>query len=264
MNLFLQWNCKWKMLIEFLKNNTKMFALNRNIDLKKYFALTIVYLLFTQIAIAQTNDYLKEIKDELKKEWPHNRTINLVFHGHSVPTGYFRTPEVRTFDSYPFLLLKELKTIYPTAVINVITTSIGGENSTQGAKRFKKDVLVHKPDVLFIDYALNDRKIGLKQSRKNLEKMIKQALKKRTKIILMTPSPDISVDFLKPGGELDLFAQQIKSLAAKYKVGVVDSYGIFKQVSEQGKNIKDYMAQSNHPNEKGHQLIADGIMEYFK
>lgn len=241
-----------------------MFKLSRNTILKRSFVLAIVHLLFLQTIIAQTNDYLKDIKDELKKEWPHNRTINLVFHGHSVPTGYSRTPEVRTFDSYPFLLLKELKAVYPNAVINVITTSIGGENSTQGAKRFKKDVLIHKPDVLFIDYALNDRNIGLEQSKKNLEKMIKQALKKGTKIILMTPSPDISVDFLKPGSELDLFARQIKSLAAKYKIGVVDSYGIFKQAAEQGKNIKDYMAQSNHPNEKGHQLIADGIMEYFK
>jgi lysophospholipase L1-like esterase len=33
---------------------------------------------------------------------------------------------------------------------------------------------------------------------------------------------------------------------------------------EEGKNINDFMAQSNHPNEKGHQLIADGIMAYFK
>lgn len=241
-----------------------MLNLNRNRILKRSLVLALVHLLFLQTIVAQTNDYLKDIKDELKKEWPHNRTINLVFHGHSVPTGYFRTPEVRTFDSYPFLLLKELKAVYPNAVVNVITTSIGGENSTQGAKRFKKDVLIHKPDVLFIDYALNDRNIGLEQSKKNLEKMIKQALKKGTKIILMTPSPDISVDFLRPGSELDLFAQQIKGLAAEYKIGVVDSYGIFKHVAEQGKNIKDYMAQSNHPNEKGHQLIADGIMEYFK
>jgi acyl-CoA thioesterase I len=241
-----------------------LYNLNRNTILKRSFVVTIVHLFFLQTIIAQANDYLKEIKDELKKEWPHNRTINLVFHGHSVPTGYFRTPEVRTFDSYPFLLLKELKTIYPNAVVNVIITSIGGENSTQGAKRFKKDVLIHKPDVLVIDYALNDRKIGLEQSKKNLEKMIKQALKKKTKIILMTPSPDISVDFLKPGSELDLFAHQIKSLAAKYEIGVVDSYGIFKQVSEEGKSLKDYMAQSNHPNEKGHQLITNGIIEYFK
>jgi lysophospholipase L1-like esterase len=240
------------------KEDYKIETMNKRYIL--FFALLFSF----QSMIAQANNYLNEVKEELVKKWPQNRTINLVFHGHSVPTGYFRTPEVRTFESYPYLLLKALKSQYPNAVINVITTSIGGENSTQGQKRFKKEVLNHKPDVLFIDYALNDRKIGLDQSGKNLEKMIQQALKKGTKVILMTPSPDTSVDLLKSGNELELFAQQIKSLADKYKIGIVDSYGLFKHVVEEGKNINDFMAQSNHPNEKGHQLIADGIMAYFK
>jgi acyl-CoA thioesterase-1 len=103
-------------------------------------------------SIADPSSYLEDIKSELKKEWPGNRTINLVFHGHSVPAGYFKTPLVNTFDSYPFLLLKELKELYPYAIINVICTAIGGENSSQGETRFESDVLVHKPDVLFIDY----------------------------------------------------------------------------------------------------------------
>jgi acyl-CoA thioesterase-1 len=231
---------------------------------KNYFLFFVVLLFSFQAVKAQSNDYLKDIKEELLKKWPQNRTINLVFHGHSVPTGYFRTPEVRTFESYPFLLLKGLKEQYPNAVINVITTSIGGENSTQGQKRFKGEVLNHKPDVLFIDYALNDRKIGLEKAGKNLEKMIHSALKKDIKVILMTPSPDITVDLLKPDNELELFTKQIIALAEEYKIGVVDSYGLFKHLIEEGKDIKTFMAQSNHPNEKGHQLIADGMMAYFK
>lgn len=71
------------------------------------------------------SSYLDDNKSELKKKWPGNRTINLVFHGHSVPTGYFKTSCVNTLDSHPFLLLKELKEIYPYAVLNVICTAIG-------------------------------------------------------------------------------------------------------------------------------------------
>jgi lysophospholipase L1-like esterase len=239
----------------FLKNKT----MNRI-----YLTLALVCSLLIQTVVAQTTDYLNDIKEELGKKWPQNRTINLVFHGHSVPTGYFRTPEVRTLDAYPYVVLKELKQLYPNAVINVITTSIGGENSTQGAKRFKSDVLIHKPDVLFIDYALNDRKIGLEKSRQNLEKMIRAGQRKGIKIILMTPSPDLQVDLLKPENELELFAKQIISLAAKYKTGIVDSYGLFKQWVKEGKDLKPLMAQSNHPNEKGHYLIAQGILTYFK
>lgn len=225
------------------------------------------YCLVVLLALAQyvhaQSDYLQPIKEALQKKWPNNRTINLVFHGHSVPSGYFRTPEVRTLDAYPCLVLQELKKRYPYAVINVITTSIGGENSAQGEKRFKSDVLTHKPDVLFIDYALNDRKLGLAGSRKYMEKMIKAALKKKIKVILLTPSADQTVNLLQPGNELEQFATQLKELAAMYHIGLADSYSRFKQVLEEKKDLSTYMAQSNHPNRAGHELIAGEIMKLF-
>lgn len=140
------------------------------------YALSFIFFLFSiRECIAQANPatYLNQLKAELQKKWPDNRTINLVFHGHSVPTGYANTPYVHRLQAYPFLVLKMLNKKYPYSVVNVITTSIGGENSVQGEKRFKKEVLPMKPDVLFIDYALNDRSIGLVQARKADEKMIK-------------------------------------------------------------------------------------------
>lgn len=214
--------------------------------------------------IADPLDYLQDCKHELRKEWPKNRTINLVFHGHSVPTGYFKTPIVNTFESYPFQLLKQLKELYPYAVINVITTSIGGENSMGGEKRFESDVLVHKPDVLFIDYALNDRSIGLDKSAEAWSRMIEKATSKNIKVILLTPSPDESVNMFDPTNDLEKHSLQIKMLSKKYAVGLVDSYESFKQKMIAGDSISSYMSQVNHPNEKGHLLIANEIMKYFR
>jgi acyl-CoA thioesterase-1 len=208
--------------------------------------------------------YLTEIKSELRKEWPKNRTINLVFHGHSVPAGYFKTPMVNTLDSYPFQVLKELKAIYPYAAINIINTSIGGENSISGEKRFKSDVLSHNPDVLFIDYALNDRGIGLEKSHEAWSRMINKALKENIKVILLTPSPDQRVDILQSDNELEQYAQQIKRLSEEKGIGLVDSYQLFKNEVVLGDSLSSYMSQVNHPNEKGHQLISDEIMKYFK
>src|SRR5690348_9628508 len=114
--------------------------------MKKMYSVTLFFLLIGSLhsmAQADSATYLQDLKKELVKQWPQNRTINLVFHGHSVPTGYFRTPDVRTLDAYPHQVLKQLKALYPYAVINCITTSIGGENSVAGEKRFKKDVLTH-------------------------------------------------------------------------------------------------------------------------
>ncbi|SDC37531.1 SGNH/GDSL hydrolase family protein [Niabella drilacis] len=230
----------------------------------------LLLLLFTLPAImavraqADPQTYLGELKAALGKKWPANRTINLVFHGHSVPSGYFQTPAVHTLEAYPHQVLQQLKELYPYAVINVITTSIGGENSVQGRKRLKKDVLPHCPDVLFIDYALNDRAIGLEASRIAMEKMIRQALKKKIKVILMTASPDLAVDLLKQDNILNQFSQQLIRLAAKYRIGLADSYAAFYEQARSGKDVRDYMAQSNHPNEKGHRLIADRIMQWFQ
>jgi hypothetical protein len=215
------------------------------------------------IPLGEKDDYLHPVKQELLKQWPKNRTINLVFHGHSVPSGYFKTPDVRTLQSYPHLLLKELKQLYPYAVINTILTCIGGENAQQGAKRFKRDVLNHKPDVLFIDYALNDRRIGLEASRKSWEYMIKVALKKNIKVILLTATPDQKVDLADDKTDLQMLCNQIKEMSTEFKVGLVDSYAVFQKIHSDGGKLADYMSQVNHPNEQGHHLVVDGIMKYF-
>lgn len=232
--------------------------------MKLFYLLFTSIFLFTSQYLETKSDYLSDLKIELKKEWPGNRTINLVFHGHSVPAGYFKTPVVNTLESYPYLVLKELKTRYPYAVINVINTSIGGENSKSGAKRFESDVLIHKPDILFIDYALNDMGIGLDSAKIAWENMIQKAMHNDIKIILLTPSPDRKIDLKKDDTILDQHSNQIRGLSEKYEIGLVDSYALFKKEIISGRNLPALMSQGNHPNEKGHALIASGILEYFK
>lgn len=235
----------------------------RSISLLLLSTVLLSYQLSETNAIADPAEYLTDLKAELKKEWPKNRTINLVFHGHSVPAGYFKTPVVNTLESYPFQVLKELKSLYPYAAINIINTSIGGENSVSGEKRFKSEVLVHKPDVIFIDYALNDRAIGLDKAEAAWNRMIKASLKKGVKVILLTPSPDQRINILEKDNELEKHARQIIALSKEYSVGLVDSYELFRQKVNSGDSLSVYMSQVNHPNEKGHLLIADEIIKYF-
>jgi len=73
-------------------------------------------------------------------------------------------PNAYRLRSYPFLMLKKLNKKYPYSVVNVITASISGENSVQGEKKFKKDLLPMKPNVLFIDL----KKACLHQQKREL------------------------------------------------------------------------------------------------
>lgn len=208
--------------------------------------------------------YLSDLKTELQKEWPKNRTINLVFHGHSVPSGFFKTPLVNTLSAYPNLVLKKLKATYPFAVVNVIVTAKGGENSVRGAERFEQDVIIHKPDLILIDYGLNDRGPGLEKAYAAWNKMVKQAKDLGIKVILLTPSPDQSVNYADPGNELQKHADQIRKIAAENQVGLADSYAAFGFLYKDKEQLGKYMSQVNHPNELGHELIANEIMNWFR
>lgn len=214
-----------------------------------------------QVADKQT--YLNEFKKEMQVKWPDNRTLNIVFHGHSVPSGYACTPVVNTLQAYPHLTFHALKTQYPYTVLNVLTTSIGGEQAEQGEKRFADEVLTHRPDVLFIDYVLNDRSIGLERAEKAWRKMVKAALAKGIKVILLTPTPDLTEDILDEKTPLAGHAAMIRRLAAEYHVGLVDSYQLFKEKAAKGEDLKAYMSQNNHPNPAGHSCVAGEIMAWF-
>src|SRR5258708_27198888 len=105
--------------------------------------------------------YLADIVTELHRQWPDNRAIQAVCHGHSVPAGYFATPVVDSFNAYPHLLHRGLKERFPFAVVNVIVTAIGGETSSRGAQGFSREGLCPRPGVGTPDYSLNDRRTGL-------------------------------------------------------------------------------------------------------
>lgn len=212
---------------------------------------------------AITSDYFSRVHEELQKKWPDNRSVRLVFHGHSVPAGYFRTPVVRRFDSYPMQFYKRLCEEFPTAVIDVIVTAIGGEDSERGAQRLEADVLALKPDVVFIDYSLNDRRIGLERAEAAWRKMIEASSNADVLVVLLTPTPDSREDILDIKSPLMQHALQVKRLGQEYKAPVIDSYASFKSRVANGQKVKRYLAQTNHPNREGHTVVTNLVADIF-
>ena len=218
------------------------------------------------MSVADKDCYLRDIVEILKRHWPENRTANIVCHGHSVPAGYFATPRVDTFNSYPHLLHAGLKQRFPFAVVNVIVTAIGGENSESGAKRFHDDVLCHRPDVITLDYALNDRGMGLVRARAAWKQMIEAALAANVRIILLTPTPDKTHAPGHAGADKEVLsehAEQARRLASEYEVGLADSLLAFDAHVQSGGDLSDLLSWSNHPNRQGHDLVARELLRWF-
>lgn len=202
--------------------------------------------------------YLKPVIAELRKHWPENRRVDVVCHGHSVPAGYTATPLVASFDAYPHLVHRGIKERFPYAVVNVMVTAIGGENSEQGAARFAADVLALRPMVVTIDYGLNDRRLGLERAATAWNAMITAALTAGARPILCTPTLDSG-----DRSELDRHTAQIRALAATHGVGLADVTAAWDAHLAAAGSLADLLSWSNHPNRLGHELAARPILRFF-
>jgi lysophospholipase L1-like esterase len=217
------------------------------------------------MSIADRTTYLAEIVRVLRLHHPESRIVNIVCHGHSVPAGYFASPVVNSMDAYPHLLYVGLKSRFPYAVINVIVTAIGGENSESGARRFERDVLCHRPDVITIDYGLNDRGIGLERARAAWSSMIRAGLSSGARMLLLTPTADVTqapTYAAEDRARLLEHADQIRRLAAEGEIGLVDSLAAFQDYMSIG-DLSDLLSWSNHPNRAGHELVARELLRWF-
>lgn len=208
---------------------------------------------------ADPSTYLADVRRDLQARWPKHERIDIVIHGHSVPAGFAATPVVDSLHAYPSLLRNELAVLYPHAVFNVVVTARGGENSIAGAERFERDVMALRPRVILIDYALNDRRVGMDASRQAWSRMIEQAVEGGAKVILVTPTPDQS----ETTDALKRHAQQVRDLAREYGVGLADATAAFDKHIADGARLEDLMAQVNHPNLRGHQLVARELRKWF-
>lgn len=195
-----------------------------------------------------------DVHAELRKRFPENRPILIVAYGHSVPAGYFNTPRVRTFSSYPHLFHRALAGKYPNAIISVITPSRGAEHSLKGANRFNRDVLSHHPDLILIDYGINDVSVGLQHTRRSWSAMIRAGKESGAEVILMTPTR-----MLDEPAELAQHAAQIRDLGREYGVPVVDSYAAWTRHGD----IPNLLSDVNHPNRAGHEIVARELMRLF-
>jgi len=103
----------------------------------------------------------------------------------------------------------------------------------------------------------------LERAKKAWTSMIEKAKKAGLKVILLTPTGDLSAKLDDPNDPLNQHAEQIRSLAAQYGVGLVDSLALFKQYVKNGGKLEDIMSQVNHPNRKGHNLVAESLLLWF-
>lgn len=88
--------------------------------------------------------------------------LTVVFIGGSITRGGGESGYVRTVEKW-------LREKWPNSAINVINAGISGTDSNFGAKRYDRDVLIHEPDLVLIEFAVND---GSRDHTAHMERMV--------------------------------------------------------------------------------------------
>ena len=115
--------------------------------------------------------------------------------------------------------LDAFREVFPTARFSEINAAIGGTGSDLGVFRLRHDVLDHHPDLLFVEFAVNDGGAAPERIQKAMEGIVRQTWK-------ADPATDICFVYTLAEGQLaDLQAGNFQRSASAMEA-VADHYGI--------------------------------------
>ena len=156
-------------------------------------------------------------------------------------------------------------------------------------RRLRKDVLDRKPDVVVIQFGINDSaidvwkkppaekpRVSIERFESNLAQIVDEIRQTGAKCILMTPNPlawtaplrdlygKAPYDPDDPDGfnlTLRTYSERVRRLAQREKIPLVDVERAFRQraaISEHG--IDDLLLDGMHPNEQGQRIVAELLL----
>ena len=184
----------------------------------------------------------------LMKRAANGESLVIGFLGGSITQGSLSsTPKT----CYAYLVYEWWKKSFPNAAFSFVNGGIGGTTSHYGGARAWKDVLCYRPDIVTVDFSVND------DANEFFEETYEGTLRR----LLMAPSASAVVVLN------NVFYDTGKN-AQDYHNRIADHYGIphvsikdtiFPDV-ESGKIVRADITPDNlHPNDKGHRLVADEI-----
>lgn len=184
----------------------------------------------------------------LMKRAANGESLVIGFLGGSITQGSLSsTPKT----CYAYLVYEWWKKSFPNAEFSFVNGGIGGTTSHYGGARAWKDVLCYRPDIVTVDFSVND------DANEFFEETYEGTLRR----LLAAPSAPAVVVLNNVFYDTGKNAQDYHNRSADHygipHVSIKDT--IFPDV-ESGKIVRADITPDNlHPNDKGHRLVADEI-----
>jgi len=157
---------------------------------------------------------------------------------------------------------------YPKAKFKEIHAAIGGTGSDLGVFRVGFDVLQHNPDLLFVEFAVNDGGAQPESIWKSMEGIVRQTWKKDAKTDIMfvyTIHAGMTNDLVKgdcprSAGAMELLADYYKIPSVNFALEIAQLLAadklVFKASEKPSKDRIWFANDDCHPREEGHRIYT--------
>ena len=189
------------------------------------------------------------VKEKIAKAQAGEK-ITLGYLGGSITEGY----KVKPDECYASLSYNIFKDMYGTGDnVEYCNAGLSGTPSRLGVLRMERDLLVSKPDIVFLEYAVNDGSDFTYQEA--YESIVRTLLEQ-----------DIAVILLFSVTKDDYSAQDyMKEIGSYYDLPMISYCDALRFLFENNRlTWKDFSNDESHPNPSGHKLVASMIEHYFK
>jgi lysophospholipase L1-like esterase len=200
----------------------------------------------------------KRFVEKTRRDLESGCNVTIVAFGDSITAGYAVR---RGFPSFWKALLKEK---YSEAVVEMINSGISGDTSMDGLARLDWAALSYEPDLVTINFGINDCVLGLdlEEFEMNLVEMVRRIRAgPSSEILLLSSLPLETPPYDKWVRD---YYQAVERVAREMDVGFVDVYGAWMQRVAQGTPLRSLILPGlDHPNEAGYKIIADELIRLF-
>ena len=187
------------------------------------------------------------------------KKLNVGYFGGSITDGTGASDEEKT--SYRALVTEWFRKTYPDAEISAFNASIGGTGTGYGTFRCDRDLLARDPDLVFIEYCVNDFGDSYDNVLPQAEAIIRKIRKTRPLVdVIAVVSTDEDVAAALESGRAFESRDAMLTVAHRYGVPSADpGSALLTRVLRGGDDWKTYAPDGSHPSDLGHRVMADVI-----
>lgn len=184
----------------------------------------------------------------------NGKDVTIVYLGGSITEGSAAQPQATKCYAYLSAQLFAEKFMLSKSQLHYRNAGISGTPSLLGVTRCQQDVLAHQPDIVFVEFAVNDGSDA--QSRLFYESLVRKLVESEVE-----PAVILLFTLTNEGYSAQTHMQQI---GEHYSLGMVSVRDAIQPAIDQGQmQWNDYSADFAHPSTRGHAFIADLIGNYF-